>query len=201
VSDERTVLVASHDRLFAEAAAGYLAERGWTVVSWAIDGLQALAAITRGEPTAVLVLGDLHRLSAGALARQVRRRWPHVSVVLVGGGSSEDAASLPPDAEGDAVVAALQTPPSQPSPVPPDSRPDSAALLRSLTSRERLVLKLLAEGLSLRDIAGQLAVSQHTVRTHMQNLYAKLGTHSRLDVLRFAARHGLLASDREEAAP
>jgi DNA-binding NarL/FixJ family response regulator len=74
------------------------------------------------------------------------------------------------------------------------------ALLRTLTSRERLILKLLAEGVAVRDIGGRLDVSQHTVRTHMQNLYAKLGAHSRLDVVRFAAEHGLVGGEGERAA-
>jgi DNA-binding NarL/FixJ family response regulator len=69
-----------------------------------------------------------------------------------------------------------------------------------LTSRERLILKLLAEGVTLREIASQLDVSQHTVRTHMQNMYAKLGAHSRLDVVRFAAEHGLVGGEAEASS-
>jgi DNA-binding NarL/FixJ family response regulator len=107
---------------------------------------------------------------------------------------------LPIDAAGEDVVAALAAPPREAEPVAPSTRPDSVALLRSLTSRERLILKLLAEGSSLKDMAGRLDVSQHTVRTHMQNLYAKLGAHSRLDVVRFAAGHGLVGGEAEGAA-
>jgi DNA-binding CsgD family transcriptional regulator len=43
-----------------------------------------------------------------------------------------------------------------------------------------------------------MGVSEHTVRTHMQNLYAKLGAHSRLDVVRFAAKHGLVDLNEED---
>jgi DNA-binding NarL/FixJ family response regulator len=200
MSEGPSVLVASGDRLFAEAAGRYLEDNGWQVVAAAFDGLQALAGLARHEPSAVLILGDLPRLAPAALARQVRRRWPDLPVVLLGTGQSDDAVVLPADAEGRDVVAALSKPPPVTVAASPPRRPDSVALLRSLTSRERLVLKLLAEGKSLAEIARQLEVSRHTVRTHMQNLYSKLDAHSRLDVVRFAAQHGLVGEAEEEAA-
>ncbi len=55
-------------------------------------------------------------------------------------------------------------------------------------------MRLLAEGLDMSEIAHDLGVSTHTIRTHMQNLYKKLGFHRRLDVLLFAARHGLVGA-------
>ena len=201
MTNRGTVLVASADRLFAQAAARYLAGRGWNAVGLAFDGLQALSAVGRHRPAAVLVLGELPRLASAALAGQVRRRWPDVPVVVVGGGRSGDGTALPADADGEAVLSALtSSPPTNPI-AASDERPDGVAMLLNLTSRERLVLKLLAEGGSLRDIAGRLEVSQHTVRTHMHNLYAKLGAHSRLDVVRFAARHGLVGEEAEKAGP
>jgi DNA-binding NarL/FixJ family response regulator len=199
MSEGGSVLVASGDRLFAEAAGRYLEDCGWQVVATAFDGLQALAGLARHEPSALLVLGDLTRLAPPALARQVRRRWPDLPVVLLGTGQSDDAVVLPADAEGRDVLAALKVPPPAATTAPQPRHPDSVALLRSLTSRERVVLKLLAEGKSLTDIALMLEVSQHTIRTHMQNLYAKLGAHSRLDVVRFAAQHGLVG-EADEAA-
>jgi DNA-binding NarL/FixJ family response regulator len=199
MTEDRSVLVASGDHLFTEAAGRYLEAHGWQVVATALDGLQALAGLARHEPSALLVLGDLPRLAPPALARQVRRRWPDVPIVLLGTGPSDDGVVLPADAGGRDVVAALSKPPPVTAGAPPPRRPDSVALLRSLTSRERVVLKLLAEGKSLADIARQLDVSRHTIRTHMQNLYSKLDAHSRLDVVRFAAQHGLVG-EAEEAA-
>jgi DNA-binding NarL/FixJ family response regulator len=201
VTERRTVLIASGDRLFAQAAGRFLEGHRWRVVATAYDGLQALAGMTRYRPTAVLALGELPRLTPSALAGQIRRRWPHVPVVLLGAGEGPDAMALPADADAETIMAGLATqPPGQPE-VAPVERPDSVALLRSLTSRERLVLKFAAEGVPMREIARRLGLSQHTVRTHMQNLYAKLGAHSRLDVVRFAAQHGLVAGEAEEAAP
>ncbi len=50
----------------------------------------------------------------------------------------------------------------------------------------------LSEGLSNKQIAEQLHMSVDTERTHMMNILNKLGVHSRLQALLFAARHGLV---------
>jgi DNA-binding NarL/FixJ family response regulator len=62
----------------------------------------------------------------------------------------------------------------------------------SLTQRERQVLKLLAEGKTSRDIAKYLGVSLKTAMTHRSNLMAKLGMHSRAEVIKFAIRKGII---------
>lgn len=62
-----------------------------------------------------------------------------------------------------------------------------------LTRREQEVLNMLGEGLSNAAIAEQLTVSVHTVRNHIANLSAKLGAHSKLEVLSIAIRRGLLS--------
>jgi DNA-binding NarL/FixJ family response regulator len=66
------------------------------------------------------------------------------------------------------------------------------ASIEQLTRREREVLYALAEGLSNKQIAERLHMSVDTERTHMMNILSKLGVHSRLQALLFAARHGLV---------
>ena len=61
-----------------------------------------------------------------------------------------------------------------------------------LTQREREVLQTLAAGLSDHEIAHQFHVSTETVRTHMVNLFAKLGVDSRLKALVFGVQHELV---------
>jgi DNA-binding NarL/FixJ family response regulator len=195
---DRSVLIASADRLYAEAASARIDEEpGWTVAGTVPDGLQALASMARSTPQAILVIGELPRLGPAALARQVRRRWPAVTVALLGEASSEDAVSLDADAGAEDVLTALAAPPSTAAEEQGAPEPD-VILLGRLTRRERTVLKLLAEGRGMPEIARAMGVSEHTVRTHMQNLYAKLGAHSRLDVVRFAAKHGLVELNDED---
>lgn len=61
-----------------------------------------------------------------------------------------------------------------------------------ITPREREVLQALSEGLSNKEIAARLHMSVDTERTHMMNILNKLGVHSRLQALLFAARHGVV---------
>jgi DNA-binding CsgD family transcriptional regulator len=60
-----------------------------------------------------------------------------------------------------------------------------------LTSREAEVLRRVAAGLSNREIAAELGVSDHTARRHLQNIFAKLGVSSRAAATAYAVRHGL----------
>jgi DNA-binding NarL/FixJ family response regulator len=53
----------------------------------------------------------------------------------------------------------------------------------SLTAREKEVLRLMAEGVSSRDIASRLGISYTTVRTHIRSLGSKLGVHSKLQAI------------------
>lgn len=61
-----------------------------------------------------------------------------------------------------------------------------------LTDREKEVLKLLSRGRTGKAIASELHISPLTVRTHIRNLLAKLGVHSRLEAVSFGLRNGLI---------
>jgi DNA-binding NarL/FixJ family response regulator len=69
---------------------------------------------------------------------------------------------------------------------------EARASIEQLTRREIQVLEALAEGLTNKEIAERLHMSVDTERTHMMNILNKLGVHSRLQALIFAARHGLV---------
>jgi DNA-binding NarL/FixJ family response regulator len=62
-----------------------------------------------------------------------------------------------------------------------------------LTSREREVLQLLAEGKIIKEIAAILNVSPRTVEFHKYNIVAKTGLRSTAELARYAARHGLVS--------
>ena len=105
------------------------------------------------------------------------------------------------DAAPDVIVAALTAavahlavldPALAPALIVPTERP-TAALLETLTPRELDVLHLLAEGLSNKDIARQLIISEHTVKFHINAILGKLGAQSRTEAVVRATRLGLVA--------
>jgi PAS domain S-box-containing protein len=74
----------------------------------------------------------------------------------------------------------------------PISLREGQALPR-LTAREAEVLELAADGRSTRDIAAVLVLSPGTVKTHLQNIYAKLGARDRVSAVATAMRLGLIS--------
>ena len=75
-------------------------------------------------------------------------------------------------------------------------RRDERALLASLTDRETEILALLADGMSTRDVAERLDISPLTVQSHVKNILAKLGVHTKVEAVRIAWRHGLHTASR-----
>lgn len=65
----------------------------------------------------------------------------------------------------------------------------------TLTSREREVLHLSAEGLTSNRIAMRLGISVRTAETHRSNVMHKLGVHSQADLTRYAIRRGIISSE------
>ncbi len=89
-----------------------------------------------------------------------------------------------------AVEYALSSP--EPASLSAPSRPTAGEQVVSLTHREREIVGLITEGLTNRQIAQQLVLSERTVDTHTANLMRKLGLRSRAQVAAWAAQHGLL---------
>jgi predicted ATPase/DNA-binding CsgD family transcriptional regulator len=69
--------------------------------------------------------------------------------------------------------------------------PPRAASAGALTAREAEVLRLVAQGRTDRQIAGELIISEKTVGRHLEHIFAKLGVSSRTAATAFALRHGL----------
>ena len=71
----------------------------------------------------------------------------------------------------------------------------SDASYRTLTPREQEIMRLLAEGLSTKEIADKLFISPKTVENHRANIMNKLDLHSTHELVRYAARLGLIDVD------
>ncbi len=73
-----------------------------------------------------------------------------------------------------------------------DARPIAESLAEPLSERELEVLDVIAEGLSNKLIAHRLGISEHTVKTHVASIFAKLGAASRTEAVSIAIRRGLV---------
>jgi DNA-binding CsgD family transcriptional regulator len=87
------------------------------------------------------------------------------------------------------------SPPAQPASPPaapgPAAAADPAGAVDALSPREREILALLARGLSNKELARALSLSENTIKTHLANLYAKLGVGRRTQALVVAQRLGI----------
>jgi DNA-binding NarL/FixJ family response regulator len=77
-----------------------------------------------------------------------------------------------------------------------DGNAGGADGLRSLTPREREILQTLAGGASTAEVAEAFGISPLTVQSHVKNILAKLGVHSKVDAVRIAWRHGVATASR-----
>jgi pimeloyl-ACP methyl ester carboxylesterase len=119
-------------------------------------------------------------------AREVAALLPHADLVTLPGD-----AHLPWHGDGDAVLRAVA--PFLGIEMPPaPARQAGAGALDELSTREREVLRLVAQGLSDAQIAEQLVISPHTVHRHVANILAKLRLPTRAAAVAAAARGGLL---------
>ncbi|GIF77514.1 response regulator [Asanoa siamensis] len=153
-----------------------------------LDGIQATARICAASDTRVLVLTtfDLDEyvydaLRAGAsgfLLKDMRRDDLVNAVRVVAGGEALLAPTVTRRLIADVV--------SRAAPRRVDGR------LSALTGRETETLKAVARGLSNAEIAGELFVTEHTVKTHVSNLLTKLGLRDRVQAVVLAYETGLV---------
>lgn len=177
------------------------------------DGLEA--AIEGDAPDVLLVAGPVDPATAIQL-QGLRDRQPGLRVLVLDGEPDRDLPAPIADCERvpvqiglrrlAAVVAGRRSALPQPRSRSPDPgrgrgharQPDPLA---RLTRREREVLRALMAGMSRDDIAGHLAISPHTVRTHLQHAFAKLGASSQLEAVSIALRGGLRPAGSDGTAP
>ena len=154
-----------------------------------LDGLVALDAIQKiraGVPQSAILV-----FSGGEEARHVRRALKSgaVGYVLKTAEPEEIRKAVRLAADGTSYI----SPEISEHVVHAILREDeNEGALGVLTPREREVLKLVAEGLSSRQIASELGVSPKTVETHRARMMSKLGIHKSSKLVRFAIEAGVL---------
>ena len=189
-------------------------ESGFSVVGEASDGLEVVKLIERLRPNVLLLDLMMPGLSGLEVARQIHQRCPETRTLILSMHANEayvlealrngatgyvlkdaSAADLiqavhevaagrrylsPPLSER-----AIETYVEKAKAAPPDA-------YETLTTREREVFQLAAQGLGNPEIASRLGVSPRTVETHRANLMRKLSLHSQTELVRYAMRRGIL---------
>jgi DNA-binding NarL/FixJ family response regulator len=174
------------------------------IVGSAAGGDEAVRLVTEYDADVALI--DLH-LAGSPLAR-IRAEHPRTQVVML---TTQDAADPAADAE---VAASLRAGAFGHLPKDAGRRRIAdairAAAIRAsdgdrsgprepkrsgpLTAREAEVLGLIAAGMSNREIAAHLFVSEATVKSHINRLFAKTGAHDRAQAVQYARSRGIVAA-------
>jgi DNA-binding NarL/FixJ family response regulator len=185
------------------------------VVGAAADGEQALQVVARTRPQAILL--DLHMpvLDGIQTTRRLAERHPDVAVVVL--TTYDDDSSvlaalragarsyLTKDARRAEIAQALRGAVSGLSVLdpgvqatllaatadPPRREPPKRDLPDGLTQREAEILAMIASGMANPEIAAELFLSSHTVKSHVNRIFAKTGSADRAAAVRYARQHGL----------
>jgi DNA-binding NarL/FixJ family response regulator len=187
---------------------------GIEVVGSAADGEEAVQLVRDLSPDVVLMDLRMPRCDGVEATRRIRTEYPDTQVVVLTTYADDESlfpalkagarGYLTKDAGGDEIVRAVHSVLSGEAGLSPKiqrrllerlSQPGpsaaSAQAPDGLTTRETEVLVLIAEGLTNQDIARRLHVTVATVKTHINNLFAKTGLKDRAQAVRYAYQHGL----------
>lgn len=203
------VIILAPAALPREAWRALLSNQPDLEVIGAVDGAAALAGLPKPrQPTAILM--DLPAASA-EIARQIREVSPDCGMLFLvqSYDLAEILALLQAGASGclarhetvgdlaRALIAAgrgeIVLPPQMAAralAVLARGKPLSETLIEPLSEREVEIVRLLAQGLTNKDIAQTLILSVRTVEAHLRSIFAKLGVRSRTEAALWAVKHG-----------
>ncbi len=186
------------------------------VVADAADGRRCVALVEEHQPDVVVMDIAMPILNGIEAARQISGKSPHVAIVFLSMHSDEAyvikalkagarAYLLKDSAENDLISAVKAVSEGKSFFSPAISKMLAEDYMRQmqehgiedsfdlLTTREREILQLLAEGKSNKEVAGLLNLSLYTVETHRSNIFQKLNLHGTADLILYAVRKGVIS--------
>lgn len=179
------------------------------VIGTADDGAHAVDLVDALRPDVAVLDIAMPNTNGLAAARQILRRAPATKIIFLSMHDGEEyfkealragaAGYVLKRAAATELVAAIRAVQKGESYLDPavtrtlhDLGEGDSGHLADLTERELEVLKLVAEGLTNRQIAAQLIISVKTVQSHRTNIMEKLDLHDRTDLVKYAIRRGLI---------
>jgi len=209
----RVMLVDDHP-MWIDALADDLTEEGCEIVAVAHDGRHTLDRARATRPDVVVMDLNIPDPDGATCTQLLMSEFPELRVLVMSASGERDDVlravkagatgyvlksaskaelldAVRKTAEGEAVftatLAGLVL--GEYRRMANNSKPEEET--PTLTPREAEVLRLVAKGLSYRDIADQLFVSHRTVQNHVQNVLRKLQLHNRVELTRYAIQQGL----------
>lgn len=216
----RILLADDHEVVRAGLRALLEEQNGWEVVAEAADGRDAVEQASKLKPDAVVIDIAMPSLNGLEVVRQIVKATPNTKVLVLTMYDSDPLIQqvlragargylLKSDAGRDLVSAieALRrnktffTPKVSQmvlegyldkNPKEEESKAEAESL--RLTSRQREIVQLLAEGKSSKEVAAVLGLSVKTAETHRANIMRKLDCHSVTELVRYAIRNHIIAA-------
>ncbi|MEV0794332.1 response regulator transcription factor [Kribbella sp. NPDC050459] len=213
MSDAIRVVVADDQQVVREGLVALLGLiDGVEVTGAAANGVEAVDLVAGGNVDVVLMDLRMPVLDGTQATARITADFPHVAVLVLTTYADDTSIAnalragargyLTKDAGRAEIGAALRSTAAGQSTFDPEVTKRLVAGLApaadpggdGLTARETEVLRLIAQGLSNPEIAGRLFISEATVKTHINNTFAKIGARHRAEAVRYAYRKGI-ASD------
>lgn len=208
------ILLVDDHPLFRAGFHAMLAQRLPDIAVASVGSVAEAEQLLERDEEIALVLLDVHLQQGdgfGAL-RAIGHRFPTVACVMISGDEQEDVAAraiasgasgfIPKSLTVDQTVAAIQhvlagnvfSPQKRPAPahVPAAS---------NLTWRQVEVMNMLGRGMTNKEIARVLKLSERTVKAHISGVFEALSVRNRTEAVLAAQRRGLLSTDGQTSAP
>ena len=207
------LLLADDHRMLRDSLRRSLEESGFDVVGEAADGAEAVRLAQSLRPDVVLMDVSMPSLDGVEATRQISRVVPSSQVVMLTMHADGDVMAkaiqagaigyLVKDCSMEEVVAAVQVAASGESVLSPGLATSMLADVKRtqrsatadtpiISAREEEVLQLVADGLSLPEVAAALFISVKTVKNHLASIYAKLDARDRTQAVLRAVRMGII---------
>lgn len=217
-SKTTTIVLADDHRIVRQGLRALLkAEADFSVIGEAGDGLEALDLVRKAGPDVVVLDLMMPGLNGLEVARQLGKQaqtkvvilsmYDDEGFVLEALAKGVSAYVLKDSSSSDLVQAVREAAAGRRYLSPPLSdraieayqqiaRAGTLDKYETLTTREREVLQLSAEGHTNSEIATRLGISVRTAETHRSRLMHKLGTHTQADLIRYALRRGIILMEK-----
>jgi DNA-binding NarL/FixJ family response regulator len=218
------VAVVDDQRLFTKGLSGLVDMlEGVEVVGVAFDGEQAVALCRNEEPDVVLMDISMPKMDGISATRLIKDLLPQSAVIILTGHEEDEhvfegikagaQGYLLKDSELEDLSRAIRTVHAGATIIAPElaqkmlntfvSGTSAAGAIAPppLTERELEVIRALAQGMSDRQIAGSLGISEKTVRNHTSNIYRKLHIFDRTQAVIYAIREGVIDVEELEYRP